>query len=99
MDTITLIKSPNTKKKLRVIFPNSKYVDFGASGYTDFILSGGDEKKKKAYIQRHQKKEDWTNNGKGTAGFWSRFLLWNANNMQDSINDVERRLNMKIVIK
>lgn len=99
MDTIILSKSPNPKKKLRVVFPNNKHIDFGARGYTDFILSGGDEKKKKAYIQRHQKREDWTNTGVETAGWWSRFLLWNANNMEDSIKDVERKLNMKIVIK
>ena len=33
---IILKKSPNKKKKFRVIFPDDSHVDFGAAGYSDY---------------------------------------------------------------
>ena len=52
-----------------------KHVKFGAKGYTDFILSGGDEERRKRYINRHRGMgENWSN--PLTPGALSRYILW-----------------------
>ena len=77
---------------------NGKVVSFGADGFTDFTLSG-DEDKKKAYLARHKPCEDWTKRGIKTAGFWSRWLLWNKPSIEASIEDIEDRFNVKIIMR
>ena len=49
---------------------------------------------KKRYINRHKNNEDWTKSGIDTAGFWSRWLLWNKKTIQDSYKDIKN--NFKI---
>jgi hypothetical protein len=68
-------------------------IHFGASGYDDFIISKGNEDKKKNYIKRHSK-EDWSD--LEMAGTWSRFLLWNKKTLKASIKDMENRFGIKI---
>ena len=59
-----------------------KLIKLGADGYKDFIQYYKDdgkeiaENKKKLYIQRHKKNEDWTHSGQLTKGFWSLYILW-----------------------
>jgi hypothetical protein len=68
-------------------------IHFGASGYDDFIISKGNEDKKKNYIKRHSK-EDWSDLEK--AGTFARFLLWNMKSLKASIKDMENRFGIKI---
>ena len=78
-------------KKYTAVFQvddKTKTTHFGASGYTDFIKSGGDLKRKKAYIARH-KKENWTT--PMTAGTLSRYILWNLPTLKASIADYKKR--------
>lgn len=49
---ITLIKSPNPKKKFRVIFPDNKTLDFGAAGYSDYTVHKNPFRMR-AYVVRH----------------------------------------------
>ena len=70
---VYLYKSPLATKKFRVIFQDGTHVDFGAKGYSDYTIHKDPERKSK-YILRHKKTENWTNIK--TAGFWSRWLLW-----------------------
>ncbi len=65
-------------------------IKFGASGYGDYTLGTSDEQKK-SYIARHERNEDWTKTGYSTAGFWSRWLLWNKRTISESISDIEKR--------
>lgn len=76
---------------------NKKMVKFGAKNYQDYILSGGDETKKKAYIARHQVNEDWSKSGIYSPGFWSRWVLWNKPTLKESIKDIEKRFNINII--
>jgi len=76
---------------------NGKKIQFGASGYSDFTLSG-DETKKTNYLLRHKARENWTRSGIMTKGFWSRWLLWNKPSIQGSIDDIEKRFNLKIFV-
>jgi len=80
-----------------MIKTDTKTIHFGAKNYTDFILSNGDEERKKRYITRHSKNEDWTKSGIESAGFWSRWILWNKPTLSASIRDTETRFNIKIV--
>lgn len=104
-----LSKSDRKNKKLMIITPQGvgttkasvaqgHKIHFGAYGYSDYILSKNIDKKN-AYIARHKVNEDWTKNGINTAGFWSRWLLWNEPNLNDSIRDVEKRFNINIIKK
>jgi len=79
-----------------------KTVKFGSEGMGDFTLFtkkkgstlsnpslGGltPEEHKERYITRHQKREDWTKSGTGTAGFWSKHILWNKPTVEASLKD------------
>jgi hypothetical protein len=91
-----LYVSPNPKYKYRVEH-NNKNIDFGANGYSDYILSKGDNVKKKAYIARHKVREDWSDLSK--KGTWSRFILWNKKSLNGSIKDMEKRFDIKIILE
>jgi hypothetical protein len=75
---------------------NRKMVKFGAEGYEDYTIHK-DEERKERYIERHQRNEDWSKKGIDTAGFWSRWLLWNKPALKDSIKDIEKRFNVEII--
>jgi hypothetical protein len=98
---LILMYSPIQSKKYRVIFPNSSYLDFGATGYYDFITYNLHFGKRVAdihrerYIARHEPREDWTN--PYSAGFWSRFLLWEKRSLKSAIRNIERMLGVDIV--
>jgi len=84
---VKIIISPNTKKKYRVIFPNGKKVDFGAKGYEDYTTHN-DPKRKQNYLARHATRENWLD--EETAGFWSKWLLWNKTTLEDSAKDIKK---------
>jgi hypothetical protein len=91
---ITLQKSSSPNKKYMAKIDN-KTVHFGAKGYSDFTKHR-DKERKKRYISRHRKRENWTKSGLKTAGFWSFWLLWNKPSFTGSIKDTERRFGIKI---
>lgn len=93
MVNVLLTRSSHPEKKWTVKV-GDKTVHFGAKGYQDFTMHKN-ENRKKLYIQRHQNNEDW-NNIK-TAGFWSRWLLWNKPTIQESINDIEKKFSLNII--
>ena len=65
-------------------------IKFGAAGYGDYTL-GTSDTQKKSYIARHKLKEDWEETGYFSAGFWSRWILWNKKSIEESIDDVNKR--------
>jgi len=90
-------KSHLPQKKYDAIFEDDghkKVVPFGATGYTDFILSGGDKMKRDRYIKRHKHHEDFYN--KMSAGALSRWLLWgDSPSLQQNIKDYKKRFNLQ----
>lgn len=98
MVKVDIKKSTNSEKKLMAIFYDEKLkkiktVHFGASGYTDYIKSGGDDERKKRYIARHSNgTEDWNNYM--TPGSLSRWILWNLPTLQASIKDYKKKFNL-----
>ena len=86
---ITVQKSTRAGKKYMARV-GDKTVHFGATGYQDFTTSK-DEKRRASYLARHRANEDWTMGGVDTAGFWSRWLLWNKPSITASIRDINQR--------
>ena len=59
-------------------------IAFGAKGYNDFTKTQNEDKKS-SYISRHKVREDWCKSGILTAGFWSRWILWNKPTIEESV--------------
>lgn len=96
MKIYILEESANPKKKYTAIRlnPTLKRIPFGAKGYEDYTTHG-DNDRKKSYIERHKTTEDWKDTD--SAGFWSRWLLWNKKTIDESIRDMEKKFDIKIV--
>jgi len=88
---IKIVKSPIKEKKYRAYFSTGKHTDFGASGYSDFIHHKDPERKKR-YIERHRKRENWKN--PKTAGALSLYILWNKKTFRASLSDYKKRFNL-----
>jgi len=99
MNDYYLEKSNKKSKKYMIHFINPKSkrvktINFGAKGMNDYTITG-DDKAKDRYLKRHSRMgEDW--NDPITAGFWSRWLLWNKRSLKASIKDTKKRFDIKI---
>jgi hypothetical protein len=94
MKEIILTQSPRSNKKWRVVIndnQNIKTIDFGASGYEDYTIHKN-PKRQQSYIRRHESNENWNADGVNTAGWWSRWLLWEKPGMKSAINFVASKL-------
>lgn len=91
---IVLKKSSRKGKKFMVKVDN-KTIHFGQEGASDYTKNKDDDRKDK-YIVRHTKRENWNKSGIKSAGFWSRWILWNKKTLQASIKDTEKRFNITI---
>lgn len=92
---IHFTKARNPNKKWMVLIDGRKYIEFGHKGSEDYTMHK-DPQRKKNYIQRHQARENWGKSGIYTAGFWSRWALWNLPDLIASLEDIERRFNVTI---
>ena len=95
MMTFYLLESKKPTKKYSILTPQGKTINFGAKGYSDYTIHH-DKKRKDNYIARHELREDWSD--PNSAGFWSRWLLWNKPSLLLSIRDVMKKFNIKIII-
>jgi hypothetical protein len=84
----------NTNKKF-VAIVQSRKVRFGQKGYEDYTIHK-DPKRLQNYLSRHASRENWTKSGVNTAGFWSRWILWNKPTLMASIADTQKILGVKI---
>lgn len=90
---INIKKSTKPEKKLMAIFEDcntgrQKTTHFGAKNYSDFTIHG-DLERKKRYLDRHRKNENW--NDPTSAGALSALILWNKPTLRASIADYKRR--------
>jgi hypothetical protein len=92
-----LYKARKPYKYTVEIFDNEgvpiKRIHFGRYGYEDFTTHH-DPKRKALYIGRHQKNENWTD--PLTAGFWSRWILWNKATIFKSVVNTSKKFNIDI---
>lgn len=68
-----------------------KTVKFGAAGMSDYTKHRDTERKQR-YLDRHREREDWSD--PLTAGFWSRWILWNLPTISQSLADVKSRFDL-----
>lgn len=68
---------------------------FGDSRYQDYTIHK-DSDRKTNYLSRHKTNENWGVTGIKSAGFYSRWILWNKTNLDNSIRDVNQRFNINI---
>lgn len=95
-EEFVLLKSNRKDKKFMVFnVDTGKVVHFGAKNYSDYTIHK-DEERKKRYIDRHRKNENWEKSGMGSAGFWALYILWNLPSLEKSIKDTEKRFGIKI---
>ncbi len=96
---VEVSKSDNSKKKYKIVLTyddgKTKTIHIGQAGADDFTKTG-DEKQKDRYLTRHKKNENWGKSGITTAGFWSRWLLWNKSSLSASKKDIEKKYNITI---
>lgn len=99
-----LLPSSGKTKKLMAIFYDKKRdkiktIHFGSAGMLDYTKHSKEdrEKRKVAYIKRHEKREDWTN--PMTAGALSRWILWNKPTIEASWRDYKKRFKIKKLYK
>ena len=90
-----ILSNSNRKEKKFMVVINNKTIHFGAKGYSDYTKHKDSERKKR-YINRHKKRENWTKSGIKTAGFWSRWLLWGEPTLRKSIKKIEDKFNVII---
>lgn len=93
---VKLEKLKDDPKKYMVVLKHKvkgvdkeKIIKFGQEGAEDYTIHKDDERKK-LYIARHEKNENWTKSGIATAGFWSKHLLWNKKTINASLNDIKK---------
>jgi hypothetical protein len=91
---IFLRKSNHPDKKLMVTIGN-KTIYFGAKNYSDYNKHK-DKLRMLRYSNRHRLRENWGKSGIKTAGFWSKWILWNKPGLLASIKDTEKRFNICI---
>ena len=86
-------KSTRKNKKYMIVY-KGKPIHFGQFGASDYTIHK-DPKRKEAYINRHQKRENWTKSGANTAGFWSRWILWNEPiSIEENMIKVHKKFNI-----
>lgn len=96
--TNTPFKSKKAGKKYSVYAYDGKttrLVHFGANGYEDYTIHK-DEERRRRYIARHEKNENWDKSGIFTPGFWSVWVLWNKPSFKSSVKDVQEHFNLEV---
>ena len=93
---IVIRKSSNRKKKF-VADVGGRKIRFGDPKYDDYTTHN-DEGRKRNYISRHRKNEDWGD--MRSPGFWSKNMLWNRPTLRQSVDDLNKRYrNVSFVLK
>lgn len=92
---VVIKKSTKPEKKYMAILSSkdkrTKTIHFGSAGMSDFTKHR-DEARKKRYLDRHRKRENW--NDYMTAGALSRWILWNLPTLKGSIDDYKKRFKL-----
>ena len=94
--TYLLTDAENPKKRFMIITPDNKAIQFGSPEHENYTIHKDDDRKN-AYLKRHSPRENWTETGIDTPGFWSVHLLWSKPTIDESIKAIEKRFGIKIV--
>ena len=86
---IVISPSKNKNKKFMAEVDGKKKIHFGDSRYEDYTIHK-DDKRKENYINRHSG-EDWSKSNIASAGFMSRYILWEKPTIQQAINNLNSK--------
>jgi len=94
---VSIAPSTRKYKKYAAVFYDKdrkkvKTVHIGDSRYKDYT-QGTSEEQRNAYINRHQKNEDW--NDYMSAGSLSRFILWEYKDFDKAVREYRKKFNLK----
>jgi hypothetical protein len=81
--------SDKPNKKFFVITKDNKKLYFGQAGTQHFTEGHLDETRRRAYINRHKKNENWNN--KDSAGFWSYRYLWLYPSYKEAYENIKNK--------
>ena len=87
---VVISKSNNKNKKYKAEIDGKKTVHFGDNRYQDYTQHK-DNKRKENYISRHAKNEDWSKSNIASAGFMSRYVLWEKPTLKGSIDNLNNK--------
>ena len=87
---VIITKSSKKDKKYDAVIYNGKTVSFGSAGYSDYTKHKDPERKER-YIARHKKNENWTKSGVDTAGWLSRFILWEKPTLKGAVENANKK--------
>ena len=88
---VVYLKKSTKPEKKYMVYVDGKTIHFGARGMSDYTKHK-DKERMKRYSARHKRGgENWTKNGIKTAGFWSKWLLWNKPSISSSKKDISLR--------
>jgi len=90
MSEVVITKSNRKDKKMQAIIDGKKTVHFGQKNASDYTIHNDPERKER-YIKRHNPRENWGKDGLKTAGFYSRWLLWNKKTLEGSVADLNKK--------
>lgn len=93
MRTIVELRKSTKAGKKYMVRIDGKTVHFGAKGMSDYTKHK-DKERKQRYENRHKRNENWKKSGIKTAGFWSKWLLWNKPSITASKRDISKRFNV-----
>jgi len=92
---VLLRRSLKKDKKYDAVI-GKKTVSFGQRGASDYTIHK-DPDRMARYVTRHEKREKWdVERGLKTAGFWSRWLLWNKPSLARAKKDMEAKFCLRI---
>ena len=94
---VVIQRSKKKDNKFEAIIGGKKTVSFGAKGMSD-MTQHKDEERKKRYINRHKKNENWSD--PKTAGFYAKHVLWSKPTLQASVADLKKHFpKLKVTLK
>jgi hypothetical protein len=96
MNFVTMAPSNRKGKKYEIVFMRDSgrtlTIHFGSKNSKTY-LDHGDKDKRRAYIARHEKNENWD---EINAGSLSRFLLWGkSTDLETNLKEYFKRFNIK----
>ena len=66
----------------------NRTINFGSPSHENYTTHK-DPKRRELYISRHAKRENWED--PTTAGYWSRWLLWEEPHLGDAMKYLEKK--------
>lgn len=93
-DFISITKLPITNKNkfevelLNIETNQINTIKFGSNPYQHYTDGHLDERRRRSYINRHKKREDWGKSGVNTKGFWAYRLLWEYKTYNEAMKNI-----------